>query len=261
MSVTIHGSDEFKDPQGFFLPEKIESFDMLRTISEYGRGELKKLCGPDQWSKLRVSRLGVDPDQYSARPFRWNSSPFELMSVGRLVALKGLHVLIAALDRLVRQHRAVRLRIAGDGPERPRLEREVESRGLAKYVTFEGWLDPDRIRDVYQQTDIFVLPSLAEGIPVVLMEAMAMEIPCVATAITGIPELIRHGVDGLLVQASSEEELAGALTRLLDDPEYRLRLGKAARRRVLEDFDLARNTSVFAQMLRETHGGAEQSGC
>ena len=97
----------------------------------------------------------------------------------------------------------------------------MTERGLNPHVIFEGWQNAEAVRALYHQADIFVLPSFAEGIPVVLMEAMAMEIPCVATRITGIPELIRDPMDGLLVTPSSEEELAAAMARLMDDPKLR----------------------------------------
>lgn len=252
-SATIHGSDEFSDPANYYLKEKIESLDLLRTISEYGRGQLTRLADPAHWSKVRVSRLGVDPEVYSPQPFRWNPAPIEILCVGRLVVRKGLYILIAALERLVRQGRAVRLRIAGDGPERLGLESDVAERGLERHVIFEGWQNAAGVGALYQQADIFALPSFAEGIPVVLMEAMAMEIACVATSITGIPELIRSEVDGLLVEPRNEEMLAAALARLLDQPELRLRLGKSARRRVVECYDLRRNTAEFAAMLCEIH--------
>jgi colanic acid/amylovoran biosynthesis glycosyltransferase len=216
------------------------------------------------WNKVRVSRLGVDPEAYSPRPFRWNPSPFEILCVGRLVARKGFYVLFTALERLVLEGRAVRLRIAGDGPERLGLERDAAERGLMRHVIFEGWQNTAGVSALYQQADIFALPSFAEGIPVVLMEAMATEIACVATSIAGIPELIRNDVDGLLVQPSNEEELAAALARLLDEPELRLRLGKSARQRVVECYDLGRNTAEFAAMLGEIHGseiGRGKSEC
>jgi colanic acid/amylovoran biosynthesis glycosyltransferase len=253
-SATIHGSDEFSDPAKYYLKEKIESLDLLRTISEYGRRQLIGLASPAHRSKVRVSRLGVDPEVYSPRPFRWNPSPFEILFVGRLVTAKGLYILLAALERLVREGRAVRLRIAGDGPERRGLERDAAERGLTRHVIFEGWQNSAGVAALYQQADIFALPSFAEGIPVVLMEAMAMEIACVSTSIMGIPELIRNEVDGLLVEPANEEELAAALVRLLDQPELRLRLGKSARRRVVECYDLGRNTAEFAAMLGEIHG-------
>jgi glycosyltransferase involved in cell wall biosynthesis len=250
-SATIHGPDEFTGSADFHLREKIEAFDLLCTISEYGRSQLMSCSDNSQWSKFRVARLGVDPTLFAPRPFRENPSPFEILFVGRLAPVKGPHILVAALDRLVREGRAVRLRFVGDGPERPGLERNVAQRGLNRHVFFEGWQNTDRVRALYQQADIFALPSFAEGIPVVLMEAMAMEIPCVTTRITGIPELIRDEVDGLLVTPSNEQELAAAIARLCDDPQLRFSLGKSARRRVLEHYDLRRNTEQLAAIFRE----------
>lgn len=259
-SVTIHGPDEFTHPAGFYLAEKIRAFHLLCTISEYGRSQLMRFSDQSQWTKFRVARLGVDPTLYTPRPFRENPSPFEILFVGRLASVKGPHILIAALDRLVRQGRAVRVRFVGDGPIRPGLERDVAERGLNQHVIFAGWQNADRVRALYQQADIFALPSFAEGIPVVLMEAMAMEIPCVTTRITGIPELIRDRMDGLLVTPSSEEELAAAILRLMDDPELRRRLGKSGRQRVLENYDLHHNTEQLAAIFREFTAGLNTSG-
>ena len=250
-SVTIHGPDEFTDPSSFYLREKIAGFGLLVTISEYGRSQLMRYSGHAQSAKFRVARLGVDPTLYAARPFRENPSPFEILFVGRLAPVKGPHVLIAAFHQLIRQGRSLRLRFAGDGPERAALERNVRERGLGHEVIFEGWQNSASVRALYQQADIFALPSFAEGIPVVLMEAMAMEIPCVTTRITGIPELIRDQVDGLLVTPSSDEELAAAIATLLDDPELRRGLGQSARRRILENYDLRQNTAQLAAIFRE----------
>jgi colanic acid/amylovoran biosynthesis glycosyltransferase len=253
-SVTIHGPDEFTEPASFHLREKIEAFDLLCTISEYGQSQLMRFSEQTQWRKFRVCRLGVDPAVYVPRPFRENPSPAEILFVGRLAPVKGPHILIAAVDVLIREGRAVHVKFAGDGPHRAELERDVAQRGLDRFVTFEGWQNADSVLALYQQADVFALPSFAEGIPVVLMEAMAMEIPCVTTCITGIPELIRNEVDGLLVTPSSAELLAGAIGRLLDDRDLRLRLGKSGRQRVLQDFDLSRNTALLAEALRELHG-------
>ncbi len=256
MSATIHGPDEFRDPSNFHLREKIEAFDLICAISEYGRSQLMTCSDKSQWNKFRVARLGVEPQLYTPRPFRENPSPFEILFVGRLAPVKGPHILVAALDRLLRDGRNVLLRFVGDGPERPALERHVAEHGLSANVILEGWQNADRVRVLYQQADIFALPSFAEGIPVVLMEAMAMEIPCVTTRITGIPELIRDEVDGLLVTPSSEQELAAAIARLCDDPQLRKRLGKSARGRVLEEYDLHRNTEHLAAIFREFTGGS-----
>ena len=251
MSATIHGSDEFIDPEGFHLGRKVAAFDMVFAISEYGRSQLMRFSDSRHWHKLHVVRLGVDVERYAPRPFRYNPATFEILTVGRLAPVKGLSILVAALDRVVHDGRNLRLRIAGDGSERANLENEVARRNLRESVIFEGWQTPDQLRDLYAQTDVFALSSFAEGIPVVLMEAMAMEIPCVSTWITGVPELIRDEVDGLLVPPSNEEALAGALSRLMDDSELRLRLGKSARQRVLEDYDLDRNLAALAELLRD----------
>jgi colanic acid/amylovoran biosynthesis glycosyltransferase len=250
-SATIHGSDEFIDPQGFHLAQKVQAFDQVCAISEYGRSQLMRFSDSRDWAKLHVARLGVDVVVYAPRPFRYNPATFEILTVGRLAAVKGLHVLLGAFDRLIAENRNARLRIAGDGGERASLENEALRRGLGDKVVFEGWRSPDQLRALYSQADVFAMASFAEGIPVVLMEAMAMEIPCVATWVAGIPELIRHEVDGLLVPPAGEEELASALMRLIDGSDLRLRLGKSARRRVLEDYDLSRNTAVLADLLRE----------
>jgi glycosyltransferase involved in cell wall biosynthesis len=248
-SVTIHGSDEFLDPKGFHLREKVRAFDLVFTISEYGRDQLTRCSDSHDWSKLRVVRLGVDPEVYVPRPFRYNPAPFEIISVGRLAPVKGQRVLIGAIARLIAANRTVLLRLVGDGPERAALEQEVARLSLPAHVIFEGWQPADRVRDLYAQADVFALASFAEGIPVVLMEAMAMEIPCVATRVTAVPELIRDELDGLLVPPSDEEALASALARLMDDPELRLRLGKSARRRILENYDLNRNIAALAGVL------------
>jgi colanic acid/amylovoran biosynthesis glycosyltransferase len=250
LSATIHGPAEFDDPPGFYLAEKVRAFHLLCTISEYGRSQLMKFSKPVEWTKFHVARLGVDPALYSARPFRENPSSFEILFVGRLAAVKGPHILVAALERLIQQGRQVRLRFVGDGPERAALEISVTARGLNPHVMFEGWQNAEQVRALYQQADIFALPSFAEGIPVVLMEAMAMEIPCVTTRITGIPELIRDQVDGLLVPPANDEELAAAIARLMDDSELRRRIGRAGRQRVVEDYDLRRNTAQLAEIFR-----------
>jgi glycosyltransferase involved in cell wall biosynthesis len=250
-SGTMHGSDEFLDPAGFHLARKVAAFDMVCAISEFGRSQLMRFSNPRDWHKLRVTRLGVDTNVFGPRPFRYNPAPFEILTVGRLAPVKGLHVLIGAVDRLIHENRNVRLRIAGDGPERARLESEAAQRGIAERVIFEGWRTAEQLRALYSAADVFALASFAEGIPVVLMEAMAMEIACVATRITGIPELIRHEIDGLLAPPANEEELAGALALLIDDSDLRLRLGKSGRQRVLGSYDLSRNVDVLADLLRK----------
>lgn len=129
----------------------------------------------------------MDCSWFAPRPFRETPSPLELLCVGRLFGEKAQAVLIAALDRLVREGRDLRLRLVGDGPDRPGLVRDVATRGLQSRVVFEGWLNQVRLREVYERVGIFVLPSFAEGLPVVLMEPMALEILCPSAGNWGWP--------------------------------------------------------------------------
>lgn len=249
-STTIHGPDEFTDVAGFYIPEKVARAAFLCAISQYGLSQLMKASDPRHWHKLEVCPLGVDPSLFQPRPHRDNPEPFQILCVGRLAPAKAQQVLIKAVDRLRRQGRAVCLRLVGDGPERPRLETLIADRGLRDCVRLEGFCDQERVRAFYRDADLFALPSFAEGLPVVLMEAMAMEIPCVATGITGIPELIRHGIDGWLVPPADEEQLAAAIAHLMDDPALRRQLGQSARARILHKYHLERNTERLAGIYR-----------
>lgn len=249
-SVTIHGSGEFNDVTGFHMAKKVARARFICAISSYGRSQVMRASDPRDWDKIEVIPLGVDCNVYTPRPHRDTPGCFEILFVGSLAPSKGLPVLVGAIHRLVQQGRTVHLRLVGDGPERARLEKEIVARRLESHVTLEGACNQERVLELYRQADLFALASFAEGVPVVLMEAMAMEIPCVATWITGIPELIRNGMDGVLVPPADEEQLAAAIGRLMDDPELRLKLGRSARLRVQEKYNLATNTERLAEIYR-----------
>jgi glycosyltransferase involved in cell wall biosynthesis len=250
ISVSFHGPDEFDNPVGFHIREKVQACDVVRAISHYARSQLMKSSDYADWGKIEVVYMGVDPEQFSPRPFRTNPSPVELICVGRLSPVKAQHVLIAAIDRVVRSGRSVLLHVVGGGPDRRALEADVANRGLQQHVIFHGFTPQDKLDQLYQQSDIFVLASFAEGVPGVLMEAMSMEIPCVSTWITGVPELIRNGIDGILVAPSDEEAFATAIMQLADDPQLRERIGRNGRERVLERFHLGHNAERLAGILR-----------
>ena len=145
----------------------------------------------------------------------------------------------------------MRLRLAGSGPEEASLRKRAARLEFPECVVFEGAVNQDRIRSLYAAADLFSLPSFAEGIPLVLMEAMAMGIPCVTTHIAGIPELIRDGIDGLLVAPSDLNGLVEALARLMDDEALRKRLARSGRARILERYDLGRNAEQLAAIFAE----------
>ena len=252
LSLMIHGPDEFDDVRSQSLAEKIARADFLFCIGSFARSQAMRLSDPAHWRKIDVARLGVDTAQFAPRAAA-SAGCFHILCVGRLVAAKGQYVLVEAARRLAAERRDFRVTIVGAGPEEQGLRAAIGEAGLARHVTMAGALNQDEVRRLYGEADAFVLPSFAEGIPVVLMEAMASGVPCVTTRITGIPELIRSDDEGLLVAPSDAEALAAAIARLIDDPGLRARIAAAARRRVDADFHLERNAarlgSLFARRL------------
>jgi glycosyltransferase involved in cell wall biosynthesis len=251
-SATIHGSGEFDDVVGFYMAEKVARAGFLIGISQYGRSQMMRASDPRHWHKLEVVPLGVDPSVFLPRAQRENPERFEIVCVGSLVPAKGYHILLAAAARLLQQGRtAWRLRLVGEGRARASLENTIRELGLEDYVRLEGACNQERVREIYRESDLFALTSFAEGVPVVLMEAMAMEIPCLATWITGVPELIRHGVDGWLVPPGDAEPVAEALSYLMDQPALRESMGKSGRARVVERYNLEQNVAHLAEIFRQ----------
>jgi glycosyltransferase involved in cell wall biosynthesis len=256
LSISFHGPDEFSDPKGFWLKQKIEASDFVRAISSYARSQLMLCCGPEHWDKIEVAYMAVDPDVFSPRPFRDAPAPVAIICVGRLAPVKAQRVLLAAIATLVRDKRSVLLHVVGGGPDRQSLEQYADSLGIRQSIIFHGFTPQEKLDELYRSADIFALPSFAEGLPGVLMEAMAMEIPCVATGITGVPELIRDGVDGLLVPPADADALASAIASLMDDAVLRRRIAKAGRQRVLDKFSLQTNTRHLAGIFEHRVRGS-----
>ena len=250
-SMTVHGPDEFYDAKGQYLSQKIEAADFIICISNYARSQLMMLSPYIYWNKFIVSRLGVDPQLFSPQSKTAEHDFFEILCVGRLAPAKGQHMLIDAVERMTQQGRRVRLRLLGTGPEIASLRKQTAQNRIIDYVIFEGAMNQDRIRTFYAVADLFCLPSFAEGLPVVLMEAMAMGIPCVSTQITGIPELIRDGTDGLLVAPSDLDALVNALAKLMDDASLRERFSSSGRKRILKQYDLHSNVKELAGHFAE----------
>jgi colanic acid/amylovoran biosynthesis glycosyltransferase len=251
LSMTLHGPAEFTDPVGFAIEEKVRAAELVCSISFFGRSQIMLWSSPKDWHKLRVTPLGVDATGWVTAQFRERPSPFELIAAGRLADIKGFPLLLDAMAELRRQGRDVRLTLAGDGPARQSLEEQVRQLGITDRVVFAGWKTQDELRAMYRQSNAFVMSSFAEGVPVVLMEAMAAGLPCVAPRINGIPELIRDGVDGLLFTASNVAELVAATGRLMDDSDMRRRMAESSRARVADKYDLQKNGERLAGVLKE----------
>lgn len=257
-SFTMHGSAEFYDVARHRLPQKVERADLVVCISHFCRSQLMGLVAEEHWAKLRVVRCGIDADAFRpvARPEPRGGS-MRVLHVGRLVPVKGHAILLEALAELTAAGINVTATLVGDGPERANLERLAEELGLADQVTFAGSVGQDEIRSHYACADVFCLPSFAEGVPVVLMEAMASGLPVVATRVTGVPELVEEGVSGLLATPGRSDEITSALERVATAPELRASMGRAGREKVIADFDLRQSTAdlhgIFEEQLIGAH--------
>jgi colanic acid/amylovoran biosynthesis glycosyltransferase len=254
VSNTFHGLAEFGDPKGFHLKEKIEASDFVRTISLTGKAEAMRAVAPEHWPKIRMSRLGVDLKDYAPATYD-RSHPFTLVCVARLSPEKGHHILIEAARMMAADGCEYRIKFVGDGPERSAIAEHVKAAGLDGKIEITGWLRPELVRQEYRQSHACVLPSFWEGIPITLMEAMASGLPCIATSLPGVMELIDHGISGLLVPPGDARQLAEAISLLRSDSERCRNLGAAARRKVEGEFDIIRNTAAFSEITREFPGG------
>jgi colanic acid/amylovoran biosynthesis glycosyltransferase len=252
MSITIHGPGEFRDRVAFQMREKVARSKFVSAISDYARGLTMLSSDPADWHKIKVCRLGVDPSLFAPAAPRRDCvvNFFRVICVGRLAPVKAQQLLIAACARLVSAGWNLQLRLVGSGTELGPLQRFATASGVRERVLFEGGCTQDELIALYKQSDVFALASFEEGLPMALMEAMAMEIPCVATWVNGIPELIYNNKEGLLVAPGNVEGLANAIESLLKDPDLRRRLGKAGRRKVLQDYNLGNNAAALAQLFQ-----------
>ena len=192
----------------WFLQEKVAGASMICCISYFARSQLMRISQPSDWSKLVVAPLGVDPAVFTLGNPRQMREQTEILCVGQIVPSKGQHVLLEAVPKLVLAGHNLRLRIiVGDGQDRGSLEEAARAGGIGERVSFEGAVNQDQILKFYRSVDIFVLASFAEGVPVLPIEAMAMELPCVSTHVAGIPELVRSDIEGILVMLSDREAL------------------------------------------------------
>jgi glycosyltransferase involved in cell wall biosynthesis len=250
-SFSMHGPPEFYAVETTRLAEKARDASAVVCISDFCRSQLMALVEPAAWDKLRVVHCGIGVTDFAGELASRNGRPgLEVLMVGRVVPVKGHPVLIESLAELRRRGVDVRATIVGEGPERAALEAMAKRLGVADRLTFTGAVGQDDIRSYYARADVFCLPSFAEGLPVVAMEAMAMGLPVVSTRIMGIPEVVEHGETGILVPPARHDLLADALERLATDPELCAAMGAAGRRKVEAEFD----SDDSAAQLREIYG-------
>lgn len=231
-SVSVHGPNEFDAPVGLSLAEKLMEAEFIIAISDFCAAQIRRWLPHEHWSKIHIVRCTVG-GQFFARPLLIHPESRTLLCIGRLSAQKGQHTLIEAMEVLRERGVEAHLILAGDGEMRRELESHIARCGLGDRITITGWIDEQRVRQLLQEARALVQPSFAEGLPVVIMEALAVGRPVISTMVAGIPELVRDGENGWLVTAGNVEELAAAMQTALETPPHELeRMGQAGRERV-----------------------------
>ena len=233
-SFTVHGPEEFDKPEFLHLGEKIERSAFVVAISEYGRSQLYRQCSYEHWQKIEVVRCGVDAQFHDVEPTPPSAEP-HLVCIARLHEQKGLPMLVDAAAKLKAEGLDFRIDVIGDGPLRGELEAKISALGLTDHLRLVGWKSGAEVREALIRSRAMVLPSFAEGLPVVIMEALALHRPVVTTYVAGIPELVEDGIDGWLVPAGAIEPLVQAMREALQSSVGELALmGAEGARRVAE---------------------------
>ena len=249
-SFTVHGPEEFDKPGTLHLAEKVRRSAFVVAISSYGRSQLFRWVDPLHWDKVRVVHCGLDQAFHDVE---LPSVPeaARLVCVGRLCAQKGQLLLVEAARLLHARGIRFELVLAGDGEMRPEVERAIADAELRSQVRITGWIGSDQVREELLAARALVLPSFAEGLPVVIMEAMALARPVLSTYIAGIPELVRPQEHGWLIPAGEVTALCEAMQEVLEAEPQRLHeMGQAGRARVLARHDADREASRLADYIR-----------
>lgn len=238
LTMTAHAFDLYDSPRMSHLRHIADHADQLVTISEYNRDYLRREVTSQ--TPIEVIRAGIRPEKFSPTGATNDS---RVLTVGRFVEKKGITDAVRAMASVVDRIPDVEYHVVGDGPRRPEIESAVERAGIEHAVDLLGTVDDDRLVREFNEAACFLLPCVVaesgdrDGIPVVLMEAMAMETPPVSTTVSGIPELIEDGENGRLVPPGDPGAIADAVVELLQDPERRRALGAAGRETVSDRFD------------------------
>lgn len=250
-SFTVHGPEEFDKATILGLEQKIDRAAFVAAISEFGRSQLLRWCPYEQWSKVQIIRCGLDDSllQHAQTPIQ--NHP-QLVCVGRLCEQKGQMLLIEAIKRLVEDGVDVHLVLVGDGEMRGQVEAAIRRHDLSDRCLITGWASNERVQQYILDARALVLPSFAEGLPVVLQEAFALGRPVISTYVAGIPELVDPGVSGWLVPAGSLPALVAAMREALDTPVRRLEeMGRAGSERVKRQHSIAAEAGKLADLIQK----------
>ncbi len=252
-SFTVHGPAIFFEPMGWRLDEKVRQARFVSCISHYCRSQVMIHAETNRWGDLHIVHCGVRPKEYATR--RHEGVGSRLLFVGRLAAVKGVPVLLESVASMAASGREVHLTLIGDGPDREALEQRATELEIESNVTFAGYKSAAEVAAELERTDVFVMASFAEGVPVVLMEALAAAVPVVATRIAGVGELVVDGVCGWTVPPGDAGALASSVEDLLDNPSRRTEFGGAGRAIVSSQFDIAREAAWLRELMNNSLEG------
>lgn len=251
-SFTVHGPEEFDAPRALALGEKIANSAFAIAVSQFGRSQLNRWAAPEHWPRIKVVHCGIEPSTFPA-PTPLADGPLKLVSIGRFSEQKGQLVLISAMADVIRKRPDATLQLVGDGEMRDLIEAEISRHGLSGNIELTGWLSEADVRARLADAHALVMPSFAEGLPMVIMEAMAAGRPVIGTYIAGIPELVRPGETGWLVPAGDSAALASAILELAETPVGELtQMGAKGRARALERHDVHKEAAKLAIYFRDT---------
>ncbi len=254
-SFTVHGPDELDAPEGHKLGPKIEDAAFVVAITDFCAGQLRRWVGHDHWEKIRVVHCTVGDEFFDqARPIDPDSK--QLVAVGRLSRQKGQVLLVEAFADAVAQGLDAKLVLAGDGDMRPQIEQLARERGIEDRLRITGWITGEQVREEILSSRAMVLPSFAEGLPMVIMEAFALKRPVLTTYIAGIPELVDDGENGFLIPSGSPARITEALHRVMNTSVDELNeMGRKGQEAVKRQHYTPIETAKLAEHIRSTLGG------
>lgn len=252
-SFTMHGISETDYPAGLLLGRKIEHAKFVACVSWFGRAQGMRLVNSSHWDKMSVVHCGLPFDRLPTREKK-AVEPHIIVCVGRLSPEKGQAGLLRAFAGLVAKRTNLQLRLVGDGPDREGLEALSKDLGIAAAITFVGRLPEVNTLSEIASSDLLVLPSFMEGLPIVLMEAMALGVPVVASRVAGIPELVEDGQTGLLFAPSNWDELEHQIERLLTDKPLYAAVSERGKVKVADEFDARKSAAMMADQFNRVGG-------
>jgi len=251
-SFTVHGPEEFDKPEFIHLGDKIRRSKFVVAITSYCRSQLYRWVEQKHWAKVQVVHCGLDHAFHTGHQSPVPDTP-KFVCIGRLCEQKGQLLLVQAVASLVAAGENIHLTLAGDGEHRAPIEALIQQHQLHRHITITGWVSSTQVRDLLLASRAMVLPSFAEGLPVVIMEAMALQRPVITTSIAGIPELVAHAKTGWLVIPGSVESLIQAMREALHStPAALAEMGRQGRAAVLQAHDIELEAAKLAEHFKRT---------